>query len=116
MRPPIPTTRPLTPPPDDSVELARALANSGSESAAADVLDRLADTAAPTAEFYCLRGVVSDALGLGDLAETYYRKALYLDPSHDETIAHLALHFEMTGRQAAAILVRRRTHQQISAP
>ena len=73
------------------------------------MLDRLAASADP--DFFCLRGVVSGALGRGDLAEADYRKALYLDPSHREALAHLTLLLELAGRTKAAAQLRRRTNK-----
>jgi chemotaxis protein methyltransferase WspC len=106
-----PIASPAAAPTGDSLEVARLLADAGDEAAAADMLERLAVTAAPSPEFFCLRGVVSDALGLGELAEAYYRKALYLDPGHHETLTHLALLLALDGRHAAAAQVRRRARQ-----
>jgi len=106
-------TRPPAPVPvaprDDSLEAARALADAGEEGSAAAMLDRLAASADP--DFFCLRGVVSGALGRTDLAEAYYRKALYLDPSHQEALAHLTLLLELGGRAKAATQLRRRTNK-----
>lgn len=65
---------------------------------AADMLDRLAASLPPTPDLFCLRGVVSDALGRSDLAEASYRKALYLDPGHSESLAQLALLLDLSGR------------------
>jgi chemotaxis protein methyltransferase WspC len=104
----------LIAPPPDALEAARALADAGDEWAAADLLDDVAATAHPTSELFCLRGVVSEALGLGDVAEAYYRKALYLDPTHFETLAHLSLLLQMDGRASAANRLRRRV-DRISA-
>ena len=70
------------------------------------MLDRLPASADP--DFFCLRGVVSGALGRSDLAEAYYRKALYLDPSHHESLTHLSLLLELDGRAAASAPLRRR--------
>jgi len=96
-------------PPADSLEAARALADAGEEESAAAMLDRLPASADP--DFFCLRGVVSGALGRTALAETYYRKALYLDPSHQEAIAHLTLLLELDGRAKAATQLRRRANK-----
>lgn len=96
-------------PSDDSLEAARALADAGEEESAAAMLDRLTASADP--DFFCLRGVVSGALGRTDLAEGYYRKALYLDPSHQEALAHLTLLLEMEGRSTAATQLRRRSNK-----
>ena len=100
---------PATPPvdvPDDSLDAARALADAGEEESAEAMLDRLPASVDP--DFYCLRGVVSGALGRSDLAEAFYRKALYLDPSHSEALAHLTLLLELDGRATAAAQLRRR--------
>ncbi len=96
-------------PPDDSLEAARALADAGEEASAAAMLERLAASVDP--DFFCLRGVVSGALGRSDLAEADYRKALYLDPSHQEALAHLTLLLELAGRAKAATQLRRRTNK-----
>ena len=96
-------------PPDDSLEAARSLADAGDEAGAAAMLDRLPAPVDP--DFFCLRGVVSEALGRSNLAEADYRKALYLDPSHNEALAHLALLLELDGRATAAALLRRRTNK-----
>lgn len=89
---------PLPPPEADSLEAARALADSGKEAQAGEMLDRLAASLSPTPGLFCLRGVVSDALGRSDLAEASYRKALFLDPGHAESLAHLALLLDLAGR------------------
>jgi len=93
-------------PPDDSLEAARALADTGEEESAAAMLERMPSSADP--DFFCLRGVVSGALGRTDLAEADYRKALYLDPNHPEALAHLSLLLDLDGRAAAAAQLRRR--------
>jgi len=103
---------PAAPPaeiPEDSLEAARSLADAGEEESAAAILDRLAPSWDP--DFFCLRGVVSGALGRSDLAEAYYRKALYLDPSHQESLAHLTLLLELSGRATAAAQLRRRANK-----
>ena len=101
-------------PPGDSLEAARALADVGEEESAAAMLDRLSASADP--DFFCLRGVVSGALGRTDLAETYYRKALYLDPSHHEVLSHLTLLLELDGRTTAAAQLRRRAKTPPARP
>ena len=45
-------------------------------------------------------------------AMTYYRKALYLDPNHYETLVHAALWLEKTGDVASAQTFRRRAERQ----
>lgn len=103
--------RPAVPAPVRSLETARALANAGDGVAAAEMLDGMAATAAADPEYFCLRGVVSEALGCPDLAEACYRKALYLDPVHLETLTHLAALLEVSGRREAAAQLRRRANR-----
>ena len=101
--------------PADSINLARALADSGDAEGADAILARLADASSPTAELFCLRGVVSEVLGRGALAEAFYRKALYLDPSHYESLAHLSTLLELDGRKEAAKRLRWRACK-VTAP
>ncbi|MCX6878493.1 MAG: chemotaxis protein CheR [Verrucomicrobia bacterium] len=105
-----PSATTARPPAIHSLESARSLADAGHLSAAADMLEHLAASEQPTAEFFCLHGLVSEALGRGDLAEASYRKALYLDPAHFESLAHLAALLELLGRSPAAAQLRRRAN------
>ena len=63
-------------------------------------------------------GLVRDASGNPTEAESCYRKALYLDPNHDEVLVHLTLLLEKAGKTSEAQLLRKRTHrlQQGSRP
>jgi len=92
----------------DSIERARALADAGDASEAESMLSRLAGATDPSSELFCLRGVVSEVLGRGDLAEAHYRKSLYLDPAHYESLTHLALLLELAGRHDDAQRLKRR--------
>jgi chemotaxis protein methyltransferase WspC len=56
-------------------------------------------------------GLVRDASGNPTEAERCYRKALYLDPHHDEVLVHLTLLLEKAGRTSEARLLRERTHR-----
>jgi chemotaxis protein methyltransferase WspC len=51
----------------------------------------------PSAAAYCLLGGVHDAAGKVDEAEACYRRALYLDPRHEEAVTQLALLVERRG-------------------
>ena len=51
----------------------------------------------PSADAFCLLGVVHDATGRFDDAEACYRKALYLEPRHEEAVTHLALLVDRRG-------------------
>lgn len=60
---------------------------------------------APT---YCLMGMICQAAGDRVRAEDCFRKAVYLDPNHDEALLALALLAEHRGDQNAAVGLRRR--------
>jgi chemotaxis protein methyltransferase WspC len=61
-----------------------------------------------SARAYCLRGLLTEAAGQLDASLEYYRKALYLDPNHEETLLHLSLLLEKRGDAAAAERLRAR--------
>jgi chemotaxis protein methyltransferase WspC len=69
----------------------------------------------PSAKAFYLLGLVRDAAGNTTDASSYYRKALYLDPEHLETLVHFAFLVEQQGNSAAAQVLRdraRRVEQQ----
>jgi chemotaxis protein methyltransferase WspC len=70
---------------------ARRLADRGMFADAAAICEALLDQNEPDVELLHLLGLVHDAAGRSNTAETWYRKALYLDPDHRETLAHLSL-------------------------
>jgi chemotaxis protein methyltransferase WspC len=76
---------------------ARRLADQGQFDEAVAVCDAHLRAHGPSAAAYCLLGVVSDASGHVDEAEACYRKALYLEPRHEEAVTHLALLVERRG-------------------
>lgn len=65
----------------------------------------------PTAQAYYLMGLIAEAGGQKVRAAQYYRKVLYLDQQHQETLAHLALLLESDGDFAAAQVLRERLHR-----
>jgi len=80
-----------------SLDEARGLADQGQLEKAVAVCDAHLDLHGPSAEAYCLLGVVRDAGGHDDEAEACYRKALYLDPRHADAVTRLALLVERRG-------------------
>ena len=80
-----------------SLDDARSLADQGQLEQAVAVCDAHLDLHGPSAEAYCLLGVVRDAGGHADEAEACYRKALYLDPRHADAVTRLALLVERRG-------------------
>ena len=60
---------------------------------------------------YCLMGMICQAAGDRGRAEDCFRKAVYLDPNHDEALLALALLAEHRGDQKAAAGFRRRAER-----
>jgi chemotaxis protein methyltransferase WspC len=65
----------------------------------------------PSATAFYLLGLVRDAAGNPVDASNYYRKALYLDPTHHETLVHFAFLVEQQGNSAAAQVLRNRARR-----
>jgi chemotaxis protein methyltransferase WspC len=65
----------------------------------------------PSVKAFYLLGLVRDAAGNPTDASNYYRKALYLDPEHHETLVHFAFLVEQQGNSAAAQVLRERARR-----
>jgi chemotaxis protein methyltransferase WspC len=65
----------------------------------------------PSAPAYCLMGMICQAAGDRGRAEDCFRKAVYLDPNHDEALLALALLAEHRGDRTAAAGFRRRAER-----
>ena len=57
---------------------------------------------------FFLLGLIRDASGNSADAIEAYRKSLYVDPVHRDTLVHLALLLERTGDTVGARLIQRR--------
>jgi len=95
---------------DEAVELA----NRGQLEEAIDRCEQHLKRSGPSAEVFHLMGLVRDANGNAAEAMSCYRKALYLDPNHDEALVHLSLLLQKAGKTSEAELLRKRAyrHQQ----
>ncbi|MDB5839474.1 MAG: cheR2 [Herminiimonas sp.] len=99
------TTAPAPPPPRpaaDAIDTARQMANQGQLVEAAALCKRQMQLHGPSAALLCLLGVISDAAGNRGEAREHYRRALYLDPDHYESLSHLAALLQMQGDAAGA--------------
>lgn len=96
----------------DVLEEAMALANMG-RLADAEILceEQMRQHGASAALFHLL-GLICGASGRLGAADRYYRKALYLEPSHQESLVHLALLLEQQGDERGATLLRNRAQRQ----
>jgi chemotaxis protein methyltransferase WspC len=92
---------------------ARRLADQGELSLAAVTCERLIQESGPSAEAYCLMGIVSTALGEAERALECFNKAVYLEPKHYTSLANLALAHERRGERVAAQNFRRRAQEAL---
>jgi len=93
---------------DASLDRAQELANLGRLAEAFAIGERALREHGPSADGYCLLGTIRGADGDSGAADALYRKALYLDPAHRESLAHLALLLESRGRAEQARVLRTR--------
>ncbi|TLP78353.1 chemotaxis protein CheR [Pseudomonas nitroreducens] len=82
-------------------EIAR-LANSGQAAEARQRCEALLAENGPNAEAFYWLGLLADAQGQGSEAQAFYRKALYLQPDHQESLQHLAALLAAQGDAAGA--------------
>ena len=103
-------TRPQTVPVSlaDLLAQAQSSADAGRLEEAAQLCEQLARERTPSAEVLCLLGVVRQASGDLAAADRLFHQALYLEPTHRESLVHLALLAERRGDTRAAAQYRRR--------
>jgi len=76
---------------------ARVLADKGKLREATGICETYIDKHGPSAQAFFLLGIISDSRNDLDQAEKLFRKALYLDPNHEETLVFLSLLTEKKG-------------------
>jgi chemotaxis protein methyltransferase WspC len=91
-----------------ALALVRGLANQGRLQEATAAGEHYLREHGASARGYCLLGLIRDASGELNAAMALYRKALYLEPQHQEALTHLALLLERQGNAAAARVLRER--------
>lgn len=96
--------------PSDFAEISR-LANRGDYAQATVLCERVLRAAPAAAEGHFWLGVIRQAQAQMQKAEESFRKALYLDPAHYQTLVHLALLLESRGEVQNASLLRRRAER-----
>ncbi|MCH4874170.1 protein-glutamate O-methyltransferase CheR [Pseudomonas sp. TMW22091] len=84
------------------LEHIATLANEGKSTEARLACEQLLKHHGPHAQAFYWLGLLSDVDGQAAQAQTYYRKALYLEPQHSEALAHLAALLESRGDVAGA--------------
>ena len=76
---------------------AKELANSGWLDEAESLCKVMMREQPPSADVYCLLGVIVQARGDFAQAETHYHKALFLEPNHNESLTHMLLLAQLRG-------------------
>jgi chemotaxis protein methyltransferase WspC len=113
-KPPAPAAPTIAAPPpvprDPAAELAKARhhADAGELNAAKSICEALLQGSDGSADVYTLLGIVEEATGSMQSAEENYKRAIYLQPAHEEALAHLALVMDRKGDTAAAKRLRER--------
>jgi len=79
------------------LKTARELADKGELQKATKICEAFLDQHGPSATAYFLLGIIHDATDDIIQAEKLFRKALYLDPYHEEALFFLSLFAEQTG-------------------
>jgi chemotaxis protein methyltransferase WspC len=85
----------------DGLTAARQFADAGRFEEAARLCQLHLQNHGPSAQAFFLLGLVSDAQG-SDEAANFYRKALYLEPNHYDSLLHLAFLFLKDGNSTRA--------------
>ena len=98
------------------MEAARRHADSGRFAEATAICEEHLANNGPSAQAYFLLGLVKDARNDPEAAIPYYRKALYLEPKHYETLVHITLALEKSGAVDAARIYQRRAERAQPKP
>lgn len=93
---------PVAAPPRNELAEIALLANSGQADAARQRCEALLAQQGPNAEAFYWLGLLADAQGQAAEAQGFYRKALYLQPDHQESLLHLAALLAAQGDVAGA--------------
>jgi chemotaxis protein methyltransferase WspC len=96
----------------DLMDEAVALANQGRLADAQILCEEQLRQHGASADLLHLMGLICSAGGRISEADRYYRKALYLDQNHHESLMHLALLLEQQGDERGARLLRNRAQRQ----
>jgi chemotaxis protein methyltransferase WspC len=94
-----------------NLEHARRLADAGRLAEAAEICEAHLREYGVSARAYYLLGLVRDAAGATSQASEFYRRALYLDPGHYETLMQWALLSQKNGDAARARILHERAER-----
>jgi chemotaxis protein methyltransferase WspC len=94
------------------LNLARRLADEGHLAEAAELCESHLRAYGVSAEAFYVLGLVRDVAGADAQAGEFYRKALYLEPGHHETLRQWASLSERNGRTEHARILRERAERR----
>ena len=109
-----PLKAPQAAPPPASIGEAGQLADRGKLEAATAICERLLAEGAQDPNVYSLLGVISESGGKLEAAEDLFRKALFLDPHHYQSLLHMSLLCERHGDIGGFRLYRARAGRVLS--
>jgi chemotaxis protein methyltransferase WspC len=109
-RPPTLHRKPPQKPPQKQpdLEVARECADKGELRKATEICEEYLDKCGSSAQAFFLLGIIRDADDDVNQAQKLFRKALYLDPNHEEALVFLSLLAEKTGNIKEAETLRQR--------
>ncbi|MFN6482870.1 MULTISPECIES: CheR family methyltransferase [unclassified Nostoc] len=96
---------------ENLLETARNLANQGQLNEAAKLCNDYLNQNQVSIEAYLLLGQVQQAMAQNEQAERSFQKAIYLQPTHEEALIHLALLREHQGNIGSANILWQRIHR-----
>ena len=96
------------------LDLARTLADKGELQKASAICEGYLAQYGPSYQAYFLLGIIRDAADDTKEAERLFRKALYLNPKHEETLIFLSLLIEKTGDTTEARSLKKRLERLLS--
>lgn len=96
---------------ESGLEAAQRLADTGRFADAVAVCEAYLEAHGPSAEPLYLLGLIHGATGQRARAEDHFRKALYLQPDHQEALVHLASLLETKGDVAGSRRLRQRARR-----
>lgn len=97
---------------DDQIQKARLLADRGDLDGAVRLCQDYTRKVGPSAETYCLMGVIQMARHDINAALDFFLKAIYLDPGHYESLIHASLLYRQKGEKQKEVLYRERAERQ----
>jgi chemotaxis protein methyltransferase WspC len=100
------------PSPDERILEARRLADRGDMDGAVSLCQEHIRKTGPSAEAYCLMGVIRMARQDMNSALDFFLKSIYLDPGHYESLIHISLIYREKGDKQKEALYRERAERK----